>query len=251
MALFRLLGAIPDRLPGTGTLSTWCQAYWRVRGVRMAVAGERAWRQMTARLRILRFEFAAEGGPSSAHSFAAQLAFLRRLDVDAVSLGDYLRRLRSQSPPERDSVVITLEGPLALLEDIAFPELVAAGVPATAFVDAGEFAQAKPPPGIEIGLTGEFAEVEAFSRPHGAAALAYAYGPGIPTVEARTFVRRAGFEAACTRRPGIIGWRADPCLLPRVTVPPAASPRELRWMVRFGTPASGLFPRLAGWLVRP
>lgn len=250
MALFRLLGAIPDRVPGTGTLSTWSQAYWRVRGVRKAVADKRTWRRMTARLRILRFAFPENASPSR-EQFASQLDVLRRLDVEVVSLGEYLCQLRSAAPPERDSVVITVDGPLTTLEEVAFPALAAAGLPATAFVDAAEIDAAKPPPGIEPGLSGEPQRVSGVLASRGATFAAYAYGPGIPTVAERAFARGAGFQAACTQRAGIIGWRTDPHLLPRVTVPPDATAAELRWMVRFGAPAAGLFPRLAGWLVRP
>lgn len=250
MAPFRLLGAIPDRLPGTGTLSTWSQAYWRVRGVRTAVADERAWRQMTARLRILRFEFPGDAGVSRTQ-FAAQLAILRRLDVGVVSLAEYLCRLRSESPPEQDSVAITLDGPLPWLNAVAFPELEAAGLPATAFAGAVEFDAAGPPPGVELGLSGQPGPVGRVLADQPGRVVSYAYGPGVPSIAERTFVRGAGFEAACTQRAGIIGWRTDPLLLPRITVPPEARERELRWIVRFGTPPSRLVPRLAGRLLRP
>lgn len=245
MALFRLLGAIPDRVPGTGTLSTWSQAYWRVRGVRGAVADNDAWRRMTARLRVLRYPaFAGDGhGDAEAVSrtaFEQQLRSLRTSGLEVATLRQYVQRLSSDSPPEQDTVVLTLDAPLDELREVAFPALQSAGVPATAFLDETEWSFNGIPAEVEVGLRGLPAEAacarQRLSSKIGREVTSFAYPTGRPGPAERADIRGAGFEVACVSRPGINGWRTDPFFLPRVTVTGRTTPDEFRWMLRFGSP---------------
>lgn len=175
---------------------------------------------------------------------------LKTMDVDVVGLGEYVARLCSSAPPERDSVVVTLDAPLDVLEQLAFPVLAEESLHATAFLRAADF-DAELPGGIERGIQGEPGDVAtALSVCADRSATAFAYGPGVPSAQDRTFVRRAGFDAACTQRRGIIGWRTDPHLLPRVTVPPGSGANDLQWLVRYGAPRPSLtrllFKRFGG-----
>lgn len=254
MTAFRLLGAIPERVPGTGLLATWVQAYFRVRGVRKSVSSPAQWAQMTARLRVLRYTAFAQpdvsdGEAVSCDSFEQQLRVLRESDVDVSSLSDYVARLGSTSPPQRDTVVVTLEAPIEQLRASAFPALAKFGFGATAFLDAAA-ATEELPGGIEHGLRGEpGSALHALAALPGKHIASFAYPPGRPTPAEVGLVRSAGFRVACVASPGLLGWRTDPFLLPRVTVTSQTSLSQFRWMIRFGTEASSPPARLLSKLL--
>lgn len=246
MTAFRGLGAISDSVPGTDIFATWAQAYWRVRGVRSVASEPASWRQMTAKLRILRYAaFELPGrvpGGVSKRSFERQLTWLKGKDIEVTTLERHLARLGSDSPPQNDTVIVTLDAPLEQIREVALPALKSAGLTATAFVDQRDSRVATAESAVagyavEVGLRGPPGTMATARASAERDVVAFAYPPGRPSSADIASIRAAGFKVACAARPGPTGWRTNPFLLPRMTVASDTSMLEFKWMVRFGQPA--------------
>ena len=115
----------------------WNYAYWH--GVR-AAADRELWRKLKSGVLILRYHaFATETERPSryvvaARRFARQLALLKRLRYEVISLSQYVDyRRRHMFPPAR-SVVITIDDGYEDVDTVARPILKRLGVRATVFL---------------------------------------------------------------------------------------------------------------------
>lgn len=197
---------------------------------------------------ILAYHEAADG-PSpldlSPQDFALELRYLARASYSPVTLDQVYRAFaRRASLPDRP-IVLTFDDGYESFDRSGFPLLQRYHYPATVFVSTGlvgrpgyltwdqirELARA----GIEIGahtvnhpdlrglddaqLQSEIAgsrEVLAARLGHTPEFFAYPYGALNPRVV--NAVRRAGFRAAVTGRPGVVSLSQDPFLWPRNVV---------------------------------
>lgn len=201
---------------------------------------------------------------------AEQLDGLARHGWTFVDLDAVLRALAGEPGLPRRALLVTFDDAYADLLSAGCPILARRGIPAVAFAVAGlvggvnewdRQVGARSLPllgadglrtlaahGFEIGshgsshrplsrvpaeelydeLEGSAARLESLGLPR-PRALAYPYGSWRPEVAAA--VRRAGFEAAFTIRPGDIRSGGDRYALPRVEVVASDTPRRLRLKV--------------------
>jgi glycosyltransferase involved in cell wall biosynthesis len=139
--LLGVLDRLIDHLPETGRWYGYRllgdHLYWR--GVRRAVGSREQWKQLTRGVVILRYHgFARSGEGASpfvmpARRFEWQMAWLRRLRYNVLSLEEYVRYRREHASPPSRCVVITVDGAQTAFQEIALPILRRYGLPATVF----------------------------------------------------------------------------------------------------------------------
>jgi peptidoglycan/xylan/chitin deacetylase (PgdA/CDA1 family) len=191
-----------------------------------------------------------------ARRFEAQLRMLRRLRFRVISFGEHVARLREGALSRRTAVITIDDGYLDNLE-IAYPILRHFDVPATLFMVSGRIGGVNDwdtkgelagrrllggdelrkiaAGGIEIGahtrshpnlpvldavqvgaeIAGSKADLEAELESR---VDLFAYPYGRHDEQAVSAVRRAGFYAACTTRPGLSSLGCDPFLIERIEV---------------------------------
>jgi glycosyltransferase involved in cell wall biosynthesis len=154
--LDRLIDHLPEtwRCYGYGFLGG--HLYWR--GVRRAVGSRGQWKQLTDGVVILTYhEFARSRERASrfatpARRFEWQMAWLRRLRYNVLSLEEYVRYRQEHALPPSRCVVINLDDANIEFQAIALPILRRHGLPATVSAFAQMRAAGKPVAcGIEEG----------------------------------------------------------------------------------------------------
>jgi len=133
--LDRLIELLPEtgRWHGYGLLTD--HLYWR--GVRRAVGSRKQWKRLTDGVVILTYHgFARSGVRASrfatlARRFEWQVAWLRRLRYNVLSLEEYVRYRREHALPPSRCVVITVDDANTEFPVIALPILRRYGLPTT------------------------------------------------------------------------------------------------------------------------
>jgi len=139
IGLLGILDRLIDHLPKTGRSYGYRlledHLYWR--GVRRAVGSREQWKQLTDGVVILTYHgFARSGERASrfatpARRFEWQMAWLRRLRYNVLSLEEYVRYRREHALPPSRCVVITVDDAPTAFQEIALPILHRHGLPAT------------------------------------------------------------------------------------------------------------------------
>jgi peptidoglycan/xylan/chitin deacetylase (PgdA/CDA1 family) len=142
-----LAGCVGLALPKRSWTYRWyrlLRRYYYWRGVRRALPDRDTWRRLTGGTPILMYHaFGAAGESGSRYiiperRFAWQMAWLKWMRYQVISMEEYLRYRLAYSPPPRRSVVITMDDGYADNYAVAYPILRRHRFPATIFVVSGQ-----------------------------------------------------------------------------------------------------------------